>query len=56
MTAPEDKDRRIRRIKNRIAKDLRSNKYGQRIVKDKEIYDRNKYRNIEVELEDDEDL
>lgn len=40
MTSPEERERRRKRIKNHVAKDLRTPKYRQRTVKPKEYNDR----------------
>lgn len=35
MASPEDRDKRRKRMRNRVAKDLRTVKFKQRIVEDK---------------------
>ena len=48
MSSQEDKDKRIRRMRNHIAKDLRTNKYNQKVINPKKIeYKKTKYRNFE---------
>ena len=48
MSSAEDKERRIRRIRNHIKKDLRTPKYKQHVINPKKIeYKRQKYRNYE---------
>lgn len=56
MSSIEDKEKKIRRLKNKVAKDLRTRKYRQRTEPPKVIYDKQKYRNYKdyTELEDDE--
>lgn len=55
MSSIEDKEKKIRRLKNKVAKDLRTRKYKQRIEPHMEVYDKQKYRNYKdyTELEDD---
>lgn len=48
MASTEDKERRIRRLKNHFKKDLRTPKYQQRIINPKKVeYKKQKYRNYE---------
>jgi len=48
MSGLEEKERRIRRLRNHIKKDLRTPKYKQHVINPKKIeYKRQKYRNYE---------